>query len=60
MDAQGRRADYNCRRSNVILWGNPSKGSTWHIHMSHSFVPGLETLAAGSHGVHRSWLGEIG
>ena len=45
IDPQDRAANYYCRRSNVVLWGLPSKGPTRHIYMSHSYLPGPETVA---------------
>ena len=46
-DGAGRRLNYYCRRSNLVLWGSPRRqGSTWRIRASHGNNPGLEHLVA--------------
>ena len=47
VDVAGRRLNYFCRGSNLVLWGNPiRRGPTWRIRSSHSVYPGPERLSA--------------
>ncbi len=47
VDNAGRRLNFFCRKSRVVLWGNPiRRGPTWHIFKSRSPDPGPETRVA--------------